>query len=82
MKRPSKETRIQMLENRLTQYENQHESLEHDTIAALATGAEDAEEAVEKIREQQLHIELAHEAIAEELNKLKTPKMSTVKKKR
>jgi hypothetical protein len=71
MKRPAKEIRIQMLESRLAQYEQQHESLEHDAIAALATRAEDAEEAVEKLREQQKHIRAAHEAITMELKKEK-----------
>lgn len=71
MKRPSKEIRIQMLEGRLTQYEQQHESLEHDAIAAFATGAEDAEDAVEKLRNQQRHIRAAHEAITMELKREK-----------
>jgi hypothetical protein len=71
MKRPPKEIRINMLENLLAQYEQQHEILEHDAIAATATGAEDAEEAVEKLREQQRHIRAAHEAITMELRKEK-----------
>lgn len=60
-----------MLEQRLQQYEQQHESLEHDAIAASATGSEDAQEAVVKIREQQEHIRLAHEAITAEMRKEK-----------